>query len=59
MSYWILSDSSLPDGPVDGFSEAFAQASKLSEEFCESVVIYSGEGITNWSPVKYLATKGM
>ena len=52
MSYWILSESSLPEGPMDCLTEAISQASELSEEFCEPVVVYSGDGITNWNPVE-------
>lgn len=51
MSYWISSESSLPEGPLDHFDEALEQASELSQEFREPVMVYSGDGITNWNPV--------
>jgi hypothetical protein len=51
MSYWILSESSLPEGPLNALSEALEQAHALSQEFCEPVMVYSGDGITNWDPV--------
>lgn len=51
MSYWISSDSSLPEGPLDCLSQALEQATELSQEFREPVMVYSGDGITNWNPV--------
>lgn len=51
MSYWILSESSLPEGPMDRLSEALTEATELSHEFGEPVTIYSGDAITSWNPV--------
>lgn len=49
--FWIASESSVPEGPMDLLSEALEEASTLSEEFGEPVTVYSGDGITVWNPV--------
>lgn len=49
--FWIASESSVPEGPLDSIQEALEEASSLSEEFGEPVIIYSGDGITLWNPV--------
>ena len=49
--FWIASESSVPEGPLDSFQEAIEEATSLSQIFDEPVVVYSGDAITMWDPI--------
>lgn len=52
--YWILSESSLPEGPLSALDEARSLGVSLSEAFREPVTVYLGEAITRWTALEVL-----